>query len=236
MSKLAEQVRKSTRIEPRRLGFGGAAAAASPSLVVVALSDSPGPSDGADIVLVRGDKPPRGKSETVFGLLQPELTAAGAAAAVEAGADFVVFDPDRTEAAALLTENLGFVATISTDMTDVELRVLEALPLDAIYLPELPRPLTVRAQLAVQRVSVLAHAPLLVPAAGLGAGDIEALRECGVVLLLAEGANAVKELRKTVDGLPPRKIRRDGRGPDVVLPRAPAAVEEEEEEEEEYGE
>lgn len=235
MSKLAEQVQKTLRVEPRRLGFGAMAPAAVPSLVIVAQvepSALANGADGADALLVRGDAGSlRDKPALPFGLLIPDLTVASAEKAVEAGADFVVFDPDRAEAAALLTADMGFVATVSPELTDVELRVLEALPLDAVYLQKLPR-LTVRGQVAVQRIAVLAHHPLLVPAAGLSAKELEALREAGVSLLLAEGAKATQELRKAVEGLPPRKRRRDGQRPEVVLPRAVAAEEEAEEEEE----
>lgn len=232
MSKLADHVRKATSVEPRRIGFGAAAAAPAPTLVVVALVESgAGRAEGADLLLLPGDKTPKNKPELPFGLLLPQLTAAAAAAAVEAGADFVVFDPDRSEAAALQTNGLGFVATVSQDMADVELRVLEALSLDALYLPTLPQPLTVRAQLGVHRITALAHTPLLVPAAGLSAGELEGLRDAGVALVLAEHG-AAKDLRTVVEALPPRRRRRTGREPEVVLPRVPAEPEEEEEEEE----
>ncbi len=237
MSKLAEQVQKTLRVEPRRLGFGAVAPAAIPSLVIVAQVE-PGTAasgvEGADALLVRGDAGSlREKSSLPFGLLIPDLTAAAAESAAQAGVDVLVFDPDRTEAAALLTSDMGFVATVSPELTDVELRVLEALPLDALYLQKLPR-LTVRGQLAIQRIAVLAHHPLLVPAGGLSAAELQALREAGVSLLLAESAKAVQELRTAVAALPPRRHRRDGQRPEVVLPRAPAAEEQEEEEEEEF--
>lgn len=232
MSKLADHVRKATSVEPRRLGFGAASAAAAPTMVVVALAESgAGTADGADLLLLPGDKMPKNKPALPFGLLLPELTASAADAAVAAGADFVVFDPDRSEAAALLTDGLGFVATVSQDMADVELRVLEALPLDALYLPVLPRPLTVRAQLAVQRITALAHTPLLVPAAGLSAGELEGLRDAGVALVLADNPAAAKDLRTLVGGLRPRRRRRGGREPEVILPRPRTEGEEEEEEE-----
>jgi hypothetical protein len=101
-------------------------------------------------------------------------------------------------------------------------------------------PLTVRSQLELRRVYILTRTPLLVPVrADIGAGDLESLRDVGVVGVAVDGHESdawarLPALRKAIDGLPAPKTRRREERPEAVLPvgaMAPSSAEEEEEEE-----
>lgn len=238
MSKLADAIRRATRREARPIGFAATAAKANPSLLLIARG---APADaqelltaGADAVLSSGNVTLNGGS----GFWGSDAPIAGREAAkelVSAGAGFVVFDADTTSAAVLLEDQLGPVMRISLDAEDSFLRTVESMSLDALLAPELPGDtLTVRRTLDLRRLASFARKPLLVPAAaGIDATTLETLRDCGVVGVIAEGADAVKALRATIDALPPRKRPTDSRGPAVGLStRAEMAAEQPEEGEE----
>lgn len=227
MTKLADAIRRSQRIEAAPMGFGAARPATKPTMVVGAIAKAseslkayqdagvdlvvvdarPGTISDADAKKLAGDA-----GSLVLGLLAGGIDASQAEALKDAGFDFLVFDADSTPAAALLNEDLGFVLTLPSQPDELFLRSLESLSLDAVYLESLPSPLTVARQLDLNRIGLLAHKPLVcLTQAGVSAEDLRCLRAAGAGVVLATGAEAAKGLKEAVAALPPRKTRREER-------------------------
>lgn len=256
MSKLAERLRKALRVDAPAMGFGAASRAANPSLLLIAILPSASPetareaaSRGADACLVTGSKPEDQQVKQVIealgdvpcGLHVGRVDAEMAAHLGELGVDYSVFDPDDGLATALLESRLGHVLSLENDLSDIHLRVLEALPLDAVLLRPRKGPLTVRQQMDLQRISSLSRKPLILPVPPqVTSAELQVLREAAVVGVAVEAdskgsLDALAALRKLIDELPPRQRRREERG-EAILPRVgevPSASHEEEEGEEE---
>lgn len=253
MSRLADKIRRVTLVESMPLGFGAAGRARASTMLLVAVAadrfaeraqqaasggvdalilavgeGTPKEGDVREAVGVAGEVPcgvqlDRADPEVIEGLRQ-------------AGVDFVVFEAERTAAAALLNETLGYVLNLRDEISDIHLRTLEPLPLDAILLPSREGPLTVRAQIEVQRVAGLARTPLIMAVpASTGPAELQCLRDVGVAGVAVElgvegGVEALPVLRQGIEGLPARRRRRAERGEPVLPAMAPSAAEEEEEE------
>jgi hypothetical protein len=256
MSKLAERLRRALRVDAPAMGFGAASRASSPSLLLAAILPALSPeaareaaSRGADTCLVTGSEHKDQQIKQVIealgdvpcGLHLGRVDAEVAAHLAELGVDYTVFDPEDGLATALLESNLGHVLSLENDLSDIHLRVLEALPLDAVLLRPHKGPLTVRQQIDLQRISALTRKPLILPVSPqFTSGELQVLREAFVVAVAVEvdskGAlDGLAVLRKLIDELPPRQRRREERG-EAILPRvaevSSAASDEEEEEEE----
>ena len=151
VSKLSDVIRKATRAEAsRRLGFGTAAAPRpAPSLlclVHLSAGDShkvaEAVSQGADAVILDGADPGKVKDQirkaekAVLGVrLRGKADRSAVAAQHEAGADFVVLEPDSAAAEALLEDGLGVVLSLGRDLPDMTLRLLGDLSPDALLAP-----------------------------------------------------------------------------------------------------
>jgi hypothetical protein len=238
MTKLADAIRRSQRIEAAPMGFGAARPAAKATMVVGAIASSSesaaGYKDaGIDVLVIdarsAGLSPEAAKKVAadagglVVGLLAKGLDAAQAEAARDAGFDFAVFDAESTSAAALLDEDLGYVLALPSQPDELFLRSLESLTLDAVYLESLPSPLTVAKQLELNRIGLFGRKPLVcLTQPGVSAEDLRCLRAAGAGVVLATGLEAAKSLKDAVTALPPRKTRREERRV-VSLPSGAAA-------------
>jgi hypothetical protein len=259
MSKLANKIRKTTRVEPAPLGFGVAAARPRPpSLLLMVHGPASGMRPPADLTdsgldaLLLSLNPERESAEAArwakvagelpCGLRIPSATSETVAALKQAGIDFLAFEADSANADALLDTEMGYVLSLTgPDASgDTLLRAMADFSLDALWLADWHGPLTVQSQLELHRIHLLARAPLLVPVrADVGAGELECLRDVGVVGVAVDGRehnvwDQLPALRQAIDGLPPPRVRRREERPDAVLPvsaRAPSSAEEEEEEE-----
>ena len=178
--------------------------------------------------------------ELPCGLRIPSATHETVAALKQAGIDFLAFEADSVNADALLNTEMGYVLSLTGDPSDSLLRAVADFSLDALWLTDWHGPLTVQSQLELHRIHLLTRAPLLVPVrADIGAGDLECLRDAGVVGVAVDGHehnvwDQLPALRQAIDGLPPPRMRRREERPDAVLPvsaRTPSSAEEEEEEE-----
>jgi hypothetical protein len=227
MTKLADAIRRSQRIEAAPMGFGAARPASKPTMVVGSLA-KPGDSlqackdAGVDLVVI--DARPGALAESdakrlageagglALGLLAGSIDATQAASLKDAGFDFLIFDADSTPASALLDEDLGFVLALPAQADELFLRSLDSLSLDAVYLESLPSPLTVSRQLELSRIGLFGHKSLIcLTQAGVSAEDLRCLRAAGAAVVLAAGADAAKSLKEAVAALPPRKTRREER-------------------------
>ena len=239
MSRLRERLRDASRRRPAPLGFAPrdrAGASARRVLVVAAVAGADeaarAAAAGADALLLRagGEDALAGLAAAIgaasgvpLGVFAPAATAADADALIEAGADFLAFDPDRAEAAALLRPGLGHVAVLpealaAPDAAADALRLLQPLDLDAILIPPPPEgEPTVRAQLLVRRIADLTGKPLIAPAgAPADAMRLEVWRDAGAPAALAAAAEA-GAVAAAADAVPPPRERLDAR-PDALVP------------------
>src|SRR3990172_5667565 len=145
MSKLAERIRRASRVEPAPMGFGAAAARApAPTLLCLvrlgageAGKAADAASRGADAVILEGTDAGRVKelaqktAELSLGVRPEKAERSQVAAYREAGADFVVLEPDSASAEVMLEEGIGVVLAIGRDHSDMALRLLSDMSLDA---------------------------------------------------------------------------------------------------------
>jgi len=257
MSKLGDKIRKARRLESGAIGFRTVAARpGAPSMLLMVHGPASGmrpPDDlagrGVDAVLLSLSNPQADMSQLARWAKKASDVPCGAqvmaasgktvAALKEAGADFLVFDAEATSAEALLETEMGYVLALSGEPTDSLLRALDTFPLDGLWVHDWRGPLTVHHQVELRRLHLLSRTPLFVPIRpDIGPAELECLRDAGVVAVAVNGMEAgtwqqLGDLRRAIDGLPPRAKRREER-PEVVLPlgRGPAPQAEEEEEEE----
>lgn len=237
MSKLADALRKAARPDTRPIGFAATTGAHTPTMLVIARVGSAAEAvkaskAGADAVITTRLED-IGKDGGVLWGIEAALTNREAAQALLArGADFLVFDDETTDAAVLLEEHLGFVMRIGLDAPDTFLRSAAGLPLDALLVPPLEGALTVRRTLDLRRVATFTRLPLIVPVTdAVEPAVLEALRDCGVIGVVVDGAAAVTALRTKVDGLTPRRRARDSRAVRLTPVSTGGAVRIEEEDE-----
>lgn len=249
MSKLSERIRKASRSDAAPIGFGAAAnQKPAPPILLLARqgTDQAGRASeaarrGADLLVFEGDVTRlKGKSkelsQVIAGLRLPAVDAMALANLKELGIDFAVFDAAASTADVLLDDNFGFVLALGNEVSDVSLRVMESLSLDALLVPPLDGHLTVQRQIELKRLSLLSRTPLLLelgPSAPTT--QLSALREAGVVGLIVDGGRGqrLEELRQAIDRLPPPKRGRRGEErAEAIVPSISAAVSAEEEEEE----
>jgi hypothetical protein len=238
VSKLAEKIRRVSRIEAQQLGFVTSRASKDATMVLVGLAkDANEAADlakrGADAVLIgaggKGASPSDAKQagDAIAGaMLDGKSTAT---AFKDGGFDFVAFDPDKTASTAVLEENIGYVILLPRDVSDIDLRAIESFQLDAIDVGALERDLTVRKQIDLRRVFALTRKPLMATVPGdISVEALQALRDTNVVVVAGDGASSVERLRKTIDALPPRTRRREeGDRPTPLVPRASGGGDEE---------
>lgn len=223
------------------MGFGAARSAPKASMLVAFLGAAAevtaARAAGADAFIVDARAAPLAKDDLSglreaagslpLGAWTPVASAAHVRELRAAGIDFLLVEAEAP-AAALLESDLGFALVLPDSPEEPFLRSLEALDLEALFVPRLPQPLTVAGQLELGRVHLLGRRPLICTApADVSAEDLQCLRSAGVAVVLAAAVAEVARLKEQVAALPPRRPRREER-PVVSLPRGQAAAEEEE--------
>ncbi len=252
MSKLAERIRKASRVETAPMGFGAAAARAPAATMLCLVSLSPGEAGkaaeaagkGADAVIFEGIDAGRLKDraeaagQLPLGVRLAKADRAAVAAQRQAGADFVVLEPLSASGESLLEEGIGLVLALGRDPSDTTLRLLADLSLDALRVPPPDDPLTVARLLELRRIAVLSRTPLLTEvSAEADSSQLQALRDAGVAGVIIEGRSLdrLPALRKAIDAMPPRGRKREERA-EALLPvqALVSPAEEEEGEDEEF--
>lgn len=223
MSKLTDRIRRASRVEPAPLGFAPAArkAPASTLLVAVRLAANEAgkfgdaANKGAAIIILEGSaaklRETKATGDVIIGLKLEKPDRKEAAAAREAGADFLLIE-ESTLAETLLDEKLGFVMSVSRDLEDNRLRLLGDLNLDALVVAAPEPPVTVARVLDLRRVAGLARAPLLVEIEpDIDASTLQILRESGAtgVVVGAAGIGKLSELIERIATLPIRGRRKE---------------------------
>lgn len=247
MGKLADLIQHATRPHIAPLGFGTARSKPSPTMIIVAVisakwKDSVGEavSSGAAVVLLTG-----GPSESdmkaaadAAGDSSCGVVANGATGLSEAGVDFVVLNSDAP-ASALQDEDMTFLLQVDENLSDIQLRTIEPLPIEALYLDTPGTALTIGRQMELQRITGLARIPMLTtPVSDISRDDLLSLRDSGVLLLAvdmnaSDATKTLAHLRKLVADLPPRRTRRRGEKAEVALPTPSHGHEEHDEDDEE---
>ncbi len=211
--------------------------------------------DGADGVLLRSGKSTlNAKSlqktasslpDLPWGLYLEDDDGKKAAAAVEAGGDFLVFTAASEIIATPKEEKTGKILQIDSSMDDGLLRAVNDLPVDAALITdeaESHSPLVWHQLMIFQHLSNLLSKPLIIPAsADITEKELKALWDAGMDGILVETdatkTEALKDLRKIIDNLPARAGRKRGkieaRLPHAVSEEAQPVIPEQEEEEEE---
>jgi hypothetical protein len=213
MSKLSDRMRRAGRAESRPVGFTAAATAAQPSMLVVAAlaaGETAGDTTADALLLPEGSTPEAVTAAAAagapVGVRAPKADRATVAALREAGADFFVLS-DEAAASALTDEDASYILEIDGERTDTELRGLDGLAIEAVLAPAVDGALTIRRTINLRRLVAFTRKPLLLPVdPGMDAGDLEALRDMNVLLLLTPSAG-VAQLRERVLAIPPRKRR-----------------------------
>ncbi len=238
MSKLADTIRRSQRVESSPMGFGAAKAEQRPTMLVGYFgpeADIAGAKDaGADFILVDARnagvdaaKVRAAAGELPLGVWTTVQDSDAAKALREGGIDFLVVAED-SPAASLLDDDLGYVLALPSQPEELFLRSLEPLSLEALLLHNIPSPLTVSGELELGRTGSLARRPMICetsPSASVD--DLQCLRGVGLAGVMTDVAG-LAQLKETVKSLPQRKSRREERAV-VSLPRSKAPAEEEEE-------
>lgn len=180
---------------------------------------------GADVVIVAGPdagklKALAKKSDVVCGVNAGAADRAAVADLAESNVDFVVTDLESGLAEALLEEKLGYVLSLPLETEDTVLRLISDLALDAVIVPPIEGKLSLGGALQLRRVATLTRSPLFTDVAlPVDESELEALRSAGVAGVIVGGSHLskLKKLRKTIESLPERKMRREDR-PEASLP------------------
>ena len=243
MSKLRERIRSTRERRSVPFGFGPRGRAAEAHRNVLVLAEVAGADAaaaaagaGADALLTGAE----GISAVVeaaggrpVGARVEAASSGDADALIEAGADFLVFDDARTEAAALLRPELGHVALLTdAAAAEEELRLLAPLDLDAILLPSARAAATVRDQLLTRRIAELTRKPLIVPVdASADATQLEVWRDAGALIALVAGDTAaIEAVVAAAVAVPAPRERREDR-PNALVPSPTAGMLDEDDEE-----
>lgn len=231
MSKLTDRIRRASRVEPAPLGFAPAARKVPASTMVVAIrlaANEAGKigdaaNKGATVVILDGSaeklREAKATGDAIIGLKLEKPDRKEAAAAREAGADFLLID-EATLAETLLDDKIGFVMSVSSDLEDTRLRLLSDLNLDALLVAAPEPPVTVARVLDLRRVAGLGHAPLLVEVQpDIDASTLQILRESGAtgVVIPAAGIAKLPELLERIASLPVRGRRKEEHA-DALVP------------------
>ena len=215
MGKFADAIRDRRKGRQRRLGFGATAESPQPSLLVGTI----GVVDGADFWLALNDDDAAACSSAsesadagLWGMRLDSLTSESVAAAKERGAAFVSFLLDGARADAMLDDEMDYVVRIDTlELEESTARALGSLR-PAELAVEVEFPVSLNDSLALRRLALLVSAPIGAKCpADISAGDIEALRDSGVAVLVI-GPDATTEevasLKQRIAEIPERKPKR----------------------------
>jgi hypothetical protein len=236
MSKLRDRIRDRSRRRGSAFGFTAVRVEERPPrqvLVIAEVGDEGATAAieaGADVLLYSG--PLDGLAGVVevgasvaVGPVLESATAESAVAALDAGAHFIAFDDQKTDAAALLSPRLGYVAMIDAE-DDADLRLLRPLDLDAVIIPQPAVEMSVRAQLRLRRIGELTRKPLIARLDGeVSATALEIWRDAGVVaVLVPASADILGAVVAAADAVP--RPRESTERPEVTVPSVQAHMDE----------
>ncbi len=236
MSKLLDLLQRISDGSPAPLGFGAARSGSLPGMALLGRAGRPargrrprGLTEAAvaslDAVIVDDASSPEQLTQlagqfsgTPWGVALNSLTEGEAQACAEGGADLLLFSLEGAEAAAVSgADTLARLLTVSSDLTDRELRAIAALPVDALVvnMKKVSGSWTLADMVKVGQISRRVEEYVLVEvAAAPGSKELEALRNMGVSGLIVEAASLkgsdLTDLKSALRAMPRSRPRRRG--------------------------
>ena len=245
MSRFIDELCKVGQKSTTPMGFGsGTASTSDDSQMILAASvsntlivNNPTLANAStDVFLVSGEGQDLDRIDStltgkIWGVRSCQFTATQGTQLAEKGCDFIVFESMLTEASLLNLNDLGIVATLSSEMSEETIRSISDLQIDAVlYSPPLRTlPMTIEVASNIQKVLSLLDKPIIVEAPeGAGSPELELLRNIGVASVLV-GLRNKKQLSKLskvkddIRNLPKPRIKRVDRS--AILRSEDASVE-----------
>jgi hypothetical protein len=259
MSRLLDKLEKASQPAPKQMGFVPIhSEAAVPPLALIIRLDADtsqlmkGTKDVADSLILQVEgldkvKPVLKKlgklPETLsWGVQSQKIEMEQLDALGEAGCDFLVFGIDATPAPVLNEEDIAKVLSIDTSVEEQFLRILDDMPTDSIIIEAEPgERLTVRELMVYRSILCAVTKPVMIHTRlDLEEGELLALQNVGILGIIVEPRTSkemkqVADLRKAIEGLPPRE-EVDRSRVDALLPSSGHAIEASLPEEDEEGE
>ena len=239
MSKLIERLEKVGTVAPAPMGFAASRAAErAPAMLTLTLSSARDAAKTikADACIISAAKPTKAQLKAAqkaagdrpWGLWPGAAAGVSLDALKENGGDFVVLSNLDAPAELLADEEVGRLIVIPIDFPEQLGHSLEDFPVDAVVIAGLEgeSPLTVKSLMRLRAVRDLAPMPLLLlRAAPLSRAELSMLQEVGMQGLALDaarlGADDAARIAEAIDGLPPRRPRREHAG--ALLPRVSSA-------------
>lgn len=228
MSKLRDRLRETSRRQANGFGFTATRTtdrAVRQVIVIAEVRDATAAGAavdaGADVLLHCGAAESLAEVVAaagghVVGRLVEAATAEDTKAAREAGAHFLAFSDRDTDAAALLDQQVGYVALLGEE-EDADLRLLRPLDLDGVIVDAPAAQLTVRAQLRLRRTADLVRKPLFARVSTpVEASTLEVWRDAGVVAVVVSDPSLVRAVAQAADAVP--RPRESSERREVVVP------------------
>ncbi len=256
MSKFLDVLERIRDGETAPMGFAAARAEKLPGIALVGLvsgnyANGIAAASMTDALILSGGRSPdelKELTESSSAPWGPRVSGLGneeAQAFQDAGADLLVFQMERTAAAALASEDVARVLCVETGLEEGVLRAIAALPVDAVLismervhgawtLPDLVALGTISRRLDKYVLVQVYEAP--------SKNDLEALRDMGVSALVVDvasaGGDALAELKNNLLDMPRPKSRNRSRSRAILSgsafsPSEPTPHEDEEGEEDE---
>ncbi|MDP6102332.1 MAG: hypothetical protein QF579_03370 [Dehalococcoidia bacterium] len=237
MSKLIERLEKVGTVAPTPMGFGAnRAIEKAKSMLLIALSGTKSAAPDSKLkvdsyIIAAGEaaiselKAAKGAAgDALWGLWTDTLTTPSLKDLKGEGGDFFIFSTVDAPAEVLANDDLGRLITIPVEFPEELGHALEEMPVDAVLLAGLEEvsPLSVRNLMQIRSVRDLISKPLLLLRThSLNRDELAVLQDVGVQGLVVDLRSMnVKEaiqIEDAIEGLPPRKTRRDQA--DALLPR-----------------
>jgi len=228
MSRFIKKLNREPQAELPPMGFGRAPKTPKPRLLLVAkvnqadVARAAALGEGADAVLLAVEeaafgikafeKISKAVADIPSGILLEKNSGMKKVAA--AGVDFIAFPPE-TPLEIIEDEEVGKILVIETSMEKELLKVIGAMPLDAVLVSgeEIKQPpFTWNHFMLLRGTAALCGKPLLLSvAAEMGRDELQMLWEAGVAGVVVEAKNTekIKELRQIIDSLKPPSRKKD---------------------------
>ena len=252
MSRFIKKLNQEPQAEMPPMGFGRAPKTPKPRLLLVAKVNQDNVTraavlvEGADALLLAVEeaasgikafeKISRAVADIPSGILLEKN--GGMKTSAAAGVDFIAFPPE-TPLGIIEDEEVGKILVIETSMEKELLKVIGAMPLDAVLVSgeEMKRtPFTWHHSMLLRGIAALCGKPLLLSiAAETGRDELQMLWEAGIAGVVVEAkTEKIKELRRIIDSLKPPSRKKGKARAIVPLMReeTPPVIEGEIEEEE----
>ena len=238
MGKLSDRIRGARASDGRRIGFAGPGATTPASgglLIGAAGADRAGadlhllPDPGTGEKIAQALKAPIAAAEgAIVGIVLAQADRAGATAAANAGAVFIVLHPETARADALLESKTDAVIQLpAVTPCEHELRAFGSLrPALLITHGVIADPFPFSALLALRSIGLITQAPLaVVITPNISTATLQTLRDAGVAVLIlnAPTTEQVTALRSQIVDLPAASYRKEERDT-VMVPSVQPAV------------